>query len=294
MRPPFSEFSFGYALTEALVRDFQHTVQPVFPTQREERDVGYDVGLKFLNCPGYPIFLQFKLCHRMERRTAKEYADFGLPLSLPFLRMPIMPRRLSPQHDSLLNWEGRGEEVFYAAPRFFLDKEFTDHYRNRVILDHSAFIRPSAIGVLPDDRDHHIAFDCNAEHGWLLSEPRPLEPILNGGRLLEEMNIRVSDERPLLDRIHAALGNLIDMVIDENVERDGFFSEGWTLQQLSLVIRHVYPDFPEIATIAAFQHALRAVLDESDAPGRSVALLGSLAQLYCNSAVFLISELSSK
>ena len=45
MRSEFSEFSYGYALTEALVDGKQHLVRPTFPTQRQERRVGYDVRL---------------------------------------------------------------------------------------------------------------------------------------------------------------------------------------------------------------------------------------------------------
>ena len=37
MRPDFSEFSYGFALTEALVDGQQQLVRPTFPTQREER-----------------------------------------------------------------------------------------------------------------------------------------------------------------------------------------------------------------------------------------------------------------
>ena len=95
LRPEFSEFSYEYALTEALVDGQQHLVRPTFPTQREERRAGYDVRL---DRPGYPIFLQFKLCHGMKRRTAREHAYSQLPLALPFLRMPLMPDRLRARH----------------------------------------------------------------------------------------------------------------------------------------------------------------------------------------------------
>ena len=143
MRPEFSEFSFGYALTEALVNGQQHIVRPTFPTQRQERRLGYDLRL---DRPGKPIFLQFKLCHGMTRRSARECAYHDLPLDFPFLRMPLMPSRLSPQHGRLLKLDSRGEAVFYAAPRFFRDNDFATYYGNRDILSHSAFIRPRAIG----------------------------------------------------------------------------------------------------------------------------------------------------
>ena len=61
MRPGFSEFSYVYALTEALVDDQRYLIQPTFPTQREEAKVGYNLELRF---PGFSLFLQFKLMQR--------------------------------------------------------------------------------------------------------------------------------------------------------------------------------------------------------------------------------------
>ena len=188
--------------------------------QQERRD-GFDLRL---DRPGGPVFLQFKLCHGMRRRTAREHAYFGLPLSFPFLRMPMMPGRLSRQHALLLALEIRGEAVFYAAPRFFRDDDFAAYYGNRVILSRSAFIQPSSIGPLPDDANHHVSFDLDARHGWLLSEPTPLEPILNGVGFQEEMHIRLSDESRLSDRVKTALVHLVNTVIDDVRKRGGPFA----------------------------------------------------------------------
>ena len=242
MRPEFSEFSYGYALTEALVNGQQHLVRPIFPTQRQEWYDGYDVQL---DRSGYPIFLQFKLCHGMERRTARELAHFRLPLALPFLRMPLMPARQSPQHRRLLALEDRGEAVFYAAPRFFRDDDFATFYGHRAILSRSAFIRPSTIGPLPDVYDHHVAFDRNARCGWLLSEPKRLDQILDGDGFHEEIHVRSHDERQLLDRMHAALVHVTDTVIEESNKTGRPLAARGILRRLCLDIRRVYPDFPE-------------------------------------------------
>ena len=305
MRSEFSEFSYGYALTEALVDGKQHLVWPTFPTQRQERRVGYDVRLER---SGYPIFLQFKLCHGMKLRTVREHAHFRLPLVLPFLRMPLMPHNRSPQHARLLALEDRGEAVFYAAPRFFHDDDFAAYYGHRAILSRSAFIRPSAIGPLSDHQDHHVAFDCDAGYGWLLSEPRRLEPILNGDEFQEEMHVQLHDERPLSDRIHAALVHVTDTVIDEISKHGRPFAARGILRRLCLAIRRVYPDFPEADTIldasdpgaltdqserslVAFRRELQTILDDTDAPDpNNVALLSALAQLYFDATVVLIAR----
>ena len=307
MRPEFSEFSFGYALTEALVDGQQHLFRPTFPTQRRERRDGYDLRL---DRPGRPIFLQFKLCHGMTRRSAREYRCHGLPLAFPFLRMPLMPSRLSPQHGLLLDLESRGEAVLYAAPRFFRDDDFAAYYGNRVILSHSAFIRPSAIGPLRDDADHHVSFDPDARHGWFLSEPIRLEPILDGEGFGEDMRIQLRDEGRLSDQVKAALLHLTSAIIDDVTKRRSSFTARGILRRLCVDIRQVHRDFPTSDAILAnsirtgqqvttlspdqwsdiFHRELQTQLEATDTPEDNVHLLGALAQLYCDSTVFLVSQ----
>lgn len=310
MRPEFSEFSFGYALTEALVNGQQHIFRPTFPTQRQERSDGYDLRL---DRPGRPIFLQFKLCHGMTRRSAREYRYHDLPLAFPFLRMPLMPSRLSPQHGRLLELETRGEVVLYAAPRFFRDEDFAAYYGNRVILSHTAFIRPSAIGALPDDADHHVSFDPDASHGWFLSEPTPLAPILDGEGFDEEMRVRLHDEGRLSDQVKAALLHLTSTIIDDVIKRRSPFTARGVLRRLCLDIRQVYRDFPtsdaflansirtgqQVSTVSpdtpdqwsgTFHRELQTQMEETDTPEHNGHLLGALAQLYFDSTVFLVSR----
>ena|SRR2546425_11388435 len=74
MRADISEFSFGYAVTEALAQRWRPnlTAAPVFPSLLEEGKVGYDVKLQRR---GVPIFLQFKVSERMVRATAREVRE---------------------------------------------------------------------------------------------------------------------------------------------------------------------------------------------------------------------------
>ena len=311
MRPDFSEFSYGFALTEALVGGRQHLVRPTFPTQRQERREGYDVRLDY---PGYPLLLQFKLCHGMKRRSAREYKDFGLPLAVPFLRMPLMPDRLSPQHAVLLEQEHCGHAVFYAAPRFFRDHEFATHYRNQAIPSNSAFISPRAIGTLPSHLDHHVAFDRRAHHGWLLSEPTPIRPILDGDGLRENMHARLRDERPMSARVHRAIVDVTDAVIKANREYRDVFAALQIIRQLCLDVRRLYPVFPDpndiLNTLARvddirtamptdaleqahvqFRRELESVLERSETPEHNITLLSVLARLYCDATVLLVGPL---
>lgn len=61
MRPGFSEFSYGYAVTEDIVRQRGTGAVPVFPSLADEGDRGYDLD----KCPGAIIIssVQAKRLH---------------------------------------------------------------------------------------------------------------------------------------------------------------------------------------------------------------------------------------
>jgi hypothetical protein len=78
MRPCFSEFSYGFALTREICERLWggFNAAPVFPSLVEEGDVGHDVHLDF---PGNPLFIQFKVSEYMVRHTAGEWEHFNAP-----------------------------------------------------------------------------------------------------------------------------------------------------------------------------------------------------------------------
>ncbi len=221
MRAGFSEFSFAYTLTEALV-DFRWGARrivppPYFPTLPEERHVGYDVRL---GPPGDYCFIQFKLCDGMVRHTAKEIAVADLELELPFLRMKLMPSGRSPQHERLVALEEGGERVFYAAPRFYEYDDFVEFYRQNRILENSVFVSPRDIGLLPDAKPHYVSFNSNADFGWVLSEPFKLERILDGSGLIESIETADLAQRPYA-RMRRALSSMLTALSETAVEEEG-------------------------------------------------------------------------
>lgn len=157
MSPDISEFSYGYALTETLISavPFPIRAAPIFPSLIDEGKPGggYDVEIPFA---GFPLFLQFKLSHKMVRDSAFE-AQQGL-MTTPFYRMHLRPTKHSQQHPMLLALEASGAAVFYAAPHFDTPAELNDAYVSGQVVQRSVFFRPSEIGALPDDRDHHVTF----------------------------------------------------------------------------------------------------------------------------------------
>lgn len=168
MKPDFSEFSYGYAVTEELVHQYGSAViaAPTFPSLVEEgKTGGYDVKIPLV---GTPIFLQFKLSDWMKRKTAKEYKNRLMPL--PYYRMHLRPTRHSDQHNLLMQLEAAGETVLYIAPEFHLPSELNAYYLSKTVIQNSAAFSPAAIGVLPTDGSHHVAFARGVQYAYRCSE----------------------------------------------------------------------------------------------------------------------------
>ena len=146
MKPWFSEFSYGYAVTEDIVRsEGPLRAAPSFPSlRREGTQGGFDVKV---DLPGLPLFLQFKLSDCMVRESAYEAGENIL--TTPFYRMHLRPQNRSRQHKLLLDLEATGNAVYYIAPAFHREEEFNQAYTNRSILTDSVMISPSHIGVDP-------------------------------------------------------------------------------------------------------------------------------------------------
>lgn len=173
MRPTISEFSYGFALTSELLQSpgMAMTAAPVFPSLIEEGQTGggWDVRI---DRPGIPLFLQFKLCDFMTRRTCREVRDAGF--NIPCYRMHLRSARVSRQHEMLLDLEGRGQEVYYSAPMFHQPEELNAAFMASGVGARSIWIRPSDIGPLPDDGEHHVSFEPGSP--WtFFSKPKPLD-----------------------------------------------------------------------------------------------------------------------
>lgn len=117
----FSEFSYGYAVTQEYVGSYAAPLKaaPVFPSLQDEGTKGYDVELLRLglrpNSPGIPLFLQFKLSERIVRqRITQAERGYYVP---PFYRVHLRTKRPN-QHRLLAQLEGQGREVYYIAPGF--------------------------------------------------------------------------------------------------------------------------------------------------------------------------------
>lgn len=235
MKPNISEFSYGYALTDELIHwhGTAITAAPVFPSLYQEGKPGggYDVKLQR---PGLPLFLQFKLSHCMVRNNAQEVIH-GL-LATPYYRMHLRPARHSDQHEMLLDLENAGQHVYYCAPTFHTPTELNDAYLLHHVRNRSLWLKPSAIGPLPDDEDHYVAFQIPGTTHFC-SEPRKLE----AGGDFEEFTMAVEgsyrQERKLALR-RENLTYLADAITEISEKRRDISPEAKRASHAELAARH--------------------------------------------------------
>jgi hypothetical protein len=171
MEPTLTEFSYGYCVTEELANRLGPglKVAPYFPSLYSEgqKGGGFDVRI------GGALFLQFKLCEKLTRGTAKE-AKAGL-INPPFYRFWLHRKNRSNQHRMLIDLENQtGNQVYYIAPGFAELDELNSAYVCKRVVSTSGMFSPREIGPLPDNEQHRIAFRLDSPNGWFLSEPQSI------------------------------------------------------------------------------------------------------------------------
>ena len=175
MKLGYTEFSYGYAFTENLIRASASAPSgaPVFPNLVQEAKLGYDINIDF---PAVPLFFQFKLPDLMTRNTAFEIANGGCPgLSTPFFRIGVMRKDLSRQHSLLIKLEKlHPDGAFYAAPAQQSLRAFNQAYTAGSVAAESVYFSPTDIGPLPDNKSHSIAYASDLGVAYFCSEPRSL------------------------------------------------------------------------------------------------------------------------
>lgn len=214
MKPAFSEFSYGYAVTEELVNRHSATVigAPKFPSLYDEGKAGggFDDEIPL---SGMPVFLQFKTSDCLEGVNAKEHRNGHL--GIPYYRMHLRPTKHSDQHNLLLKLEASGEAVFYIAPEFHCFAELNRFYFSRTVVAHSAAFSPQAIGSI-DDKDHYVVFERGSTFGYLCSE----QPVRVGKTSLYEGLHSALIDRGIEARQFGELGlreicqRMLEVVID--------------------------------------------------------------------------------
>ena len=219
MKPDFSEFSYGYAVTEELVSSLKAALvgAPIFPSLYEEGKSGGGYDLK-LPVAGTPIFLQFKLSDQLERSNAKEHRDGLMPL--PYYRMHLRPTKHSDQHNLLLALEASGEAVYYIAPEFHLPAELNAHYLAKTVVPNSAAFTPSSIGPLPTVDEHYVVFSRHSTTAYRCSSnPKQIRKITLGTEIRADLTERGFKARELNDQSYRDLANRMVGALAQTEER---------------------------------------------------------------------------
>jgi hypothetical protein len=178
MKVGYTEFSYGYAFTENLIRSSATapTGAPVFPNLQQEGKSGFDVQIDY---PGAPLFFQFKLPELMTRDTASEISNYICPgLKTPFFRISMMRSDISKQHELLMSLENKyPSSVFYVAGCISNLGKFNLAYNSAAVAKKSTFFSPKDIGLLPDAKTHTIAYQPNLDTAYFCSQPRAIKAL---------------------------------------------------------------------------------------------------------------------
>jgi hypothetical protein len=217
MRPHFSEFSFGFALSFEIANAFRPWFLgvPTFPSLVEERERGYDVKFPLV---GTPVFLQFKLSEFMKSRRAKYWPNHGSP----FYRMAIYKRRASNQHNRLKELSNFEPEVYYAAPAFHKEDRFQRLFASNEIISATAFIPVRGLPPITDNLQHYVTF-CDSGlpplFQWHSNESTPIEEASMGREWLESLHRRIEKPRDLGERFFLQLRTILYKIIVETANR---------------------------------------------------------------------------
>ncbi|MBR8839749.1 MAG: hypothetical protein DSM106950_38560 [Stigonema ocellatum SAG 48.90 = DSM 106950] len=232
MKPDFSEFSYGFAITKELVDlcGKYLTAAPLFPSLLQEGKIGYDVKL---DLAGFPIFLQFKISDYMNNKNAKEVRK-GV-LHPPFYRMSLRSKRYSNQHDLLLQLENKGNLVYYVAPSFYTRYQFDDYFINNQTALNSVFIKPNQIGIINDYDNHCVSWENDHGSVWRFSTPVQIQQPINFASFTDELisknTVMIRNSTKLKTNLQESVHEMINILLDKEtwLFENGYFQENYNL-----------------------------------------------------------------
>lgn len=179
MGPGFSErtyefcFNAEYCQTNvALLASHPH-----IPSQRMEKDLGYDVEFKLRH--GHytrSIFFQHKVSAFAENRAGRN-AHFVDAHGGPYFRFTVD----NDQHNTLCALSRTKGNAFYCAPRFHLSHELEAHFRGGSIASNAILLDPADVGDIFDIERHNITYGPDGTNPTLHSEFRRFKNSYSGG-----------------------------------------------------------------------------------------------------------------
>lgn len=124
-----------------------------FPTQRQEKSLGYDVKIE---STVKTIFFQFKVPEKKTTSNGKYWPSF----EGPYYEFKIWPKDITPQHNKLVELANLDphNNVFYCSPCFHTFKEFKENYCQRTIAKNSIYVPCKNLPQIYENDKHNICY----------------------------------------------------------------------------------------------------------------------------------------
>ena len=175
---PFGErtFEFCYNMEYCIANAGILASYPHIPTQRAEKDLGYDVEMK-INQGGFTrsLFLQHKVSAFAEFRAGRNGKFYDAHLG-PYFRFPVD----NEQHNTLLELSRTKGNAFYCAPRFHQNHELESHFNAKSICANAMLLDPQDVGGITDSDRHNITYKPSGSDATLHSETRRFKKSFSG------------------------------------------------------------------------------------------------------------------
>jgi hypothetical protein len=180
MTPGFSErtFEFCYNAEYCQINKALLATHPHIPSQRAEKDLGYDVEFK-INEGHYTrsLFLQHKVSSFAEVRAGRNAAFFAVH-GQPYFRFSVD----NAQHNVLCELSRSKGNAFYCAPRFHLRNELETNFLGSSIAANAILLNPLDVGDIDDNERHNITYNVLGQNPTLHSDPRQFIRAFGGGK----------------------------------------------------------------------------------------------------------------
>jgi hypothetical protein len=235
--PGFSERTFEFCfnaeycqLNAALLATY-----PNIPSQRMEKDLGYDVEFKIKDGTyTKSVFLQHKVSSFAEKRAGSNSKFYSVHRG-PYLRFAVD----NDQHNLLCELSRTRGNAFYCAPRFSLRRDLETHYRATGIGANSIFLDPVDVGDINDDDRHNITYNPLGKNPTLHSEPVHFRRSFSGGKEnapeLRRVIINSEYVRELSHSLlHRAQGSRFAKFLTPTIQRVG------VMRQAQILLGRIY------------------------------------------------------
>jgi hypothetical protein len=121
----------------------------------------------------------------------------------------------SRQTSLMLKLEKRHGLVYYVAPLFHLPTDLSKNFFAKSVAQESRFFRPSAIGKMPDEKEHFVSFRRHGKPWRFSNDPLELKESLGQDDLLQTIRTEVARKVSARDSAKMALEEMLDVLSEE-------------------------------------------------------------------------------